>query len=56
MKKTSGILYIIKDIAEAIAYYLTEFTKNRVFPAYHLRNLLFRRYDLVRLPGLKPHK
>lgn len=56
MKKTSRILYIIKDIAEAIAYYMTEFTKNWVFPAYHLRNLLFRRYDLVRLPGLKPHR
>ena len=49
MKKTSRILYIIKELAEAIAYYMTEFTKNWVFPAYHLRNLLFRRYDLVRL-------
>lgn len=46
----------MKDFFETIIFRCEDFCKNQIYPAYHLRNLLFRRYDLVRLPGLKPQE
>lgn len=46
----------MKDFFETIIFRCEDFCKNWIYPAYHLRNLLFRRYDLVRLPGLKPQE
>ena len=46
----------MKDFFETVMFRCEDFFKNWIYPAYHLRNLLFRRYDLVRLPGLKPQE
>lgn len=56
MRKASGILSNPKDVTETIVFQIAAFVKNWIFPAYHLRNLLIHRYDLVRLPGLKPQE
>ena len=42
--------------AELSWYELQRFFKCWVWPAHCWRNLLFRRYDLVRLPGIKPYE
>lgn len=34
----------------------TRFFDNWVYPAHYLRNLLFRRYDIVKLRNLKPYE
>ena len=46
----------MKDFFETVIFRCEDFCKNWIYPAYYLRNLLFRRYDLVRLPGLKPQE
>lgn len=35
---------------------IQDFFRNWICPAYDLRNFLFRRYDLVKLPGIKRHE
>jgi len=56
MSRKNKLWWWIKDIGETIVFRISEFRKNWIYPAYDLRNLLFHRYDLVRLPGLKPQK
>jgi len=45
-----------RDLLFDLKYYPTEFCKNWIYPAYYLRNVLWNRYDLVRLKGVKPYE
>ena len=38
-----------------IWFHIIEFLKNWVYPAYYLRNLLFNRYDIVKIRYFKPY-
>lgn len=42
----------IKEFFEIIQYHVTDFAKNWIWPAYSLRNCLFKRYDLVKMPDI----
>jgi hypothetical protein len=42
---------------DAIRYVqITEFIKNWIYPAYYLKNLLFNRYDRIKVPQVKPYE
>ena len=41
---------------ETIWWRIKDLFSNWVYPAYSLRNFLFKRYDLVRLRGIKRHE
>lgn len=45
-----------KDFVFDLKFYPAEFCKNWIYPAYYLRNLLWNRYDLVRLKGIMSHE
>lgn len=43
------------EFFEWVEFRVTDFIKHWIWPAYHLKNLLFNRFDLVRLPGIKKY-
>lgn len=44
----------ILDKLDVIRFYVCEFFKNWIYPAYYLKNILFRRYDRVKMPSIRP--
>lgn len=39
-----------------ICYKVEDFIQNWIYPAYYLRNLLFHRHDLIKIPTIKPYE
>jgi hypothetical protein len=37
-------------------YKFCRFIKDWIYPAYHLRNFLFHRYDIIKCPQIKPYE
>ena len=37
-------------------YKFCRFIKNWIYPAYHLRNFLFHRHDIIKCPQIKPYE
>ena len=44
------------EFLEWVEFRVADFIKHWIWPAYHLKNLLFNRFDLVRLPGIKKYE
>lgn len=40
---------------ERVWFKISNFFDNWIYPAYYLKNLLFHRYDLVKIPNMKPY-
>lgn len=45
-----------RDWLDAAWYRISDFFKSWIYPGYYMRNLLFRRYDRVKLPQVKPYE
>jgi len=46
----------IIEFFDCMWYKIKNWMKNWIYPAYNLKNLFFNRYDLVKLPLIKPYE
>ena len=44
------------EFLEWVKFRVSDFIKHWIWPAYYLKNWLFNRFDLVRLPGIKRYE
>lgn len=52
-EKKTGFTRLKEFIKEDCWWRLQDFWKNYIWPAYHLRNYFFNRYDIVKMPEIK---
>lgn len=46
----------MREFFETFCWSVRDFFRHWIYPAYYLKNLLFNRYDLIRLPGIRKYE